>query len=397
MRHVDLLLFGSRPGFAEAVGQGVAEVGVRRHGWSLQLRQARREDAAREVAASTADGFVATIPDGRVARAVLRGGRPAVNLVHAAAARRDPALASVLIDDVAVGHLAARHLLDGGAAALAYVGVSLAPEAMDRLAGFLEVAAAAGSAIHVLRRPGVRPAGTSATPAGLSTLPTWFQATDPKFLAPRLAVLPRPLGVLGFNDQVAAAAVDAALSIGLDVPQDVAVVGVDDVALICRHHRRPISSVPPDHAAMGRLAASMLADLFAGRRPEPPQRLVAPRPLVVRRSSDRLPFADARLNAALRHLRAEAGGDLTVDAVAARAGVSRSTLDRAFAGTLGHSPADELRRARIDLAKRLLRRRPPLSLYEVADRSGLGSASFLCQTFRRHVGQSPAAFRRAAG
>jgi LacI family transcriptional regulator len=208
------------------------------------------------------------------------------------------------------------------------------------------------------------------------------------------------------NDQYAGFTTAACRIAGIDVPDEAAVIGVDNDEVFCELAAPPITSVIADHFTIGFEAAKLLAAVMDGRGPRRPAARqgrppadwvpmqVPPRGIVERRSSDFQSAPDADVAAALRLIRDHFHGPLTVGDVAKRLDVSRSTLVRRFAAVLGHGFHDELVAARVREAKRLLAG-SDLSLDTVATRSGFGYPQQMNRVFRSRLGVSPAAFRAA--
>ena len=159
--------------------------------------------------------------------------------VSGSASQRTLPMPRVLNDDVAIGRLAAEHLLGRGHRNLLYAGLSHRQYSRDRLAGFQAA----------VRRAGVRAEACS------------DQAAD---IAAALAGATPPLGVMAAGDRAAAMVLDACLGLGLSVPEGVAIVGVDDDEMLCETAAVPLSSVRPDAERVGYEAAALLDRLMAG-------------------------------------------------------------------------------------------------------------------------------------
>jgi LacI family transcriptional regulator len=209
-----------------------------------------------------------------------------------------------------------------------------------------------------------------------------------------LKALPRPAGVLAYNDLRGRHVLEAARRMGLGVPEQLAVVGVGDDELICESTDPPLSSVLTPAEAIGHAAAQMLHDKLAGRTPGPGEALPARR-LVARASSDQVAIRDPVVAAAIRFIRAQAIRGADVNAVLAALPVSRTTLEQRFKKVLGRTPHAEVHRVRVERAKELLEL-TELSVQVVAQRSGFGNATRLAEAMRRAEAMTPSQFRTAA-
>jgi LacI family transcriptional regulator len=179
---------------------------------------------------------------------------------------------------------------------------------------------------------------------------------------------------------------------GLRVPEEVALLGVDNDDLLCYAAHVPLSSIAVPGERIGRLAAAWLEGMLEGRRPPVAPVLFPPLEVVTRASTDLLAEPDEVVRAALAAMRAPAQPAQSVKELLGVVPASRCTLERRFRAALGRPPGEELRRLRLEKAKELLGG-TELSLSEVAGGAGYGSAQWLCAVFRRRVGMTPGRYR----
>lgn len=336
------------------------------------------------------DGIIARSHCPKAMAAVVASNVPAVELLGVA---RHPSVPLVVCDERAAGRLAVDHLLNCGLQSFAFVGAKGMYWSDNRRAAFRAALEAEGHGCHVFEFP--RHERLAVPPeARLRRLSAWLRR------------LPRPVGIMAANDQYAGFTAAACRIAGIDVPDEAAVIGVDNDEVFCELAAPPITSVIADHFTIGFEAAKLLAAVMNGRGPRRPSAgrsataadwvamEVPPRGIVERRSTDFQSAADADVAAALRLIREHFHGPLTVGDVAARLEVSRSTLVRRFKAVLGRGFHDELVAARVREAKRLLAG-SDLSLDAVAARSGFGYPQQMNRVFRSRLGVSPAAYRAA--
>jgi LacI family transcriptional regulator len=177
-------------------------------------------------------------------------------------------------DDEEIGALATEHLLEQGCRRIAHLRGPGTPNSKGRLQGCRRALAK-----HGLRLPRER------VVIGGHDDTTGYEAMRQLLRLPS-----RPDGVFCYNDPVAAGAIKAALEAGLDVPNDVAIIGAGNV-----HYsdllRVPLSTIDQSSALMGETAADLLVRCMEAKTPPRPQRILIPPRLVVRESSRRGPRA----------------------------------------------------------------------------------------------------------
>lgn len=172
-----------------------------------------------------------------------------------------------------------------------------------------------------------------------------------------------------------------------------AVVGIDDDPVICQLCTPTLSSIGVNARTIGYRAAAMLHGMITRGDSPPLETFVEPGPVLARASTDTLAIPDKEVAAAIRYLRAHACEHLTIKQVATKLGVSRRTLERSFTHHVGHSPAVEITRARLERARELLIA-TDLPLAAVARRTGFFHAETLHRVFKKHFEATPGEYRR---
>lgn len=209
-----------------------------------------------------------------------------------------------------------------------------------------------------------------------------------------LAALPKPCAVFAANDGMAAETLTAAAFVGRRVPEDLAVLGIDNYLPVCEKTRPPLTSIEPDFRRGGNLAALMLlARVRAkGNYRGPHQRTFGPL-RVVRRASTRVLFrADKTVAAALDLIRNEACNGLTAQEVAARFPCSRRFADIRFRRATGRSILEAIHAVRLERAQDLLRD-PNQQIKAISDFCGFANPNSLRKFFRQATGQTMTAWR----
>jgi LacI family transcriptional regulator len=286
------------------------------------------------------------------------------------------------IDDYAVGRLAATFLAARGLRNFAFVGELSRRFALRRFQGFREQLADEGFTCEGYHGAVHRSAWSLADGAKLTEGP----------LADFLRGLPAQTGVFGANDDVAVQVLDAAHLTGRHVPDELAILGVDDDALLCSLPIPPLSSINSMPVRVGTEACRVLQQLVDGL-PCPRETLLFPGGVVERQSTDVSMVADDDVAQALRWLREHADRPVRIDDLLQFMAMSRRSLELKFAQHVGRSPHSQLTHFRLDRACALLRE-TDLPIQAVARRSGFRHPGRLAATFRQDLKQTPMQYRK---
>jgi LacI family transcriptional regulator, galactose operon repressor len=204
--------------------------------------------------------------------------------------------------------------------------------------------------------------------------------------------LPKPVGLMACNDDRGRGVLEACRLAGVRVPEDVAVIGVDNDELFCELADPPLSSVALNTEHGGYRTAHLLDQLMQQKIRTPQRLIVEPTEVVARRSTDVKAFDGREVVTALSFIHRNRARDFTVNDVAHAVGVSRRNLEVKFRKSVGRTILTEIQRIRLDHAKRMLRE-TDLSIPQIAESSGYNSASYLTQVFRKETGASPVKYR----
>ena len=380
MKQVALILDVTRP-YDRQVAAGIARYVREVAHWGLY---AEDDPLAKmpDLRIWRGDGIIANLDDPKVQRAV-RGLRLPVVGIGGAAEHPDQVrcAAYVTADNPAIARLAAEHLIERGFRHFAYVGLPHQPRkpwVRLRARAFAE---------H-LRRHGFSCAQFRGS---LSTARRWEPLQDE--MTAWLGGQPTPLAVLACNDGRARHVMEAARRIGRRIPEDLAVLGVDDDAMICELADPPLSSVLQGTDQIGYTAARLLDQLMARRRIR--QRWVAVPPIRIsaRRSTDVLAVQDPDVAAAMREIRRQIGDRPRVSQLARQLHLSINTLTRRFDRALGRGVQQEIQRVRAAAARELLLS-GNLPQKQIARRVGYSSVQHMSAAFSRQLGATPGALRR---
>ncbi len=275
--------------------------------------------------------------------------------------------------------MAARYLLEKGFQHYAFVGIPGRIWSDRRERGFCAAIAEAGFAVHVFRSsPPVR-------------APRW--GMEQKSLADWLLALPKPIGLMACNDDRGREVLEACWAARLHVPEEIAVIGVDNDSLLCDLASPPLSSVALNSEQGGFQAAALLHKMMARTTRSPQRIVVEPLYVVNRRSTNIVALEDVEMAAAMRFIHQRGDRPIRVREVAEAIGLSRRMLEIRFRKALGRSLNDEIQRIHLETAKRLLAE-TDWPMAKIAAASGYNSASYLNVLFQRLLGMNPTEYRR---
>jgi LacI family transcriptional regulator len=313
-----------------------------------------------------------------VANECLRLGVPLVDLNDCAPYEAIP---KIRPDNRAIGHMGAEHFLERGFSRLGFSGFSNCAWSCERRDGFVEAAGLAQVGCHdfEVEYPG-------------DLTPAW-DAEQTKALSQWLRALPKPIGVMACNDMRAFEVMAACEAAHLLVPEEVAVLGVNNDEIRCELAFPPLSSVATDSFQSGYRAAEALDRLMRGEPLEQSYVRIDPRGIVTRQSTDILAIDDRHVAAALSYIREHAFEGLTVEKLLRPAGASRSQLEKKFRRFLGRSPQAEIRRIQLDRVRSLLAN-TDFPLKKIAELTGFEHVEYMHVLFKKTVGLTPGEYRR---
>lgn len=372
------LVFTHGLAYCRAVLHGIEAYAETRPHW-IFAHMASEPRAIQKLAPLELDGIIAHIFSNTLAEALVGLRTPLVNV---SSVLLDSTIPRVGVDDVRCGALAADHLIDRGFRHFAFVGHRDHAYSVRREEGFRRVVETAGHRLACYYEPRAR----TFDPLGrLWTLDEnihrWMRS------------VPKPVGVFAPNDIWGEQLTEVCRQTGPRVPEDVAIVGVDNDDLFCRLARPSLSSIALPGVRIGYEAAALLDRLLAGAAPPKQPLLLAPLGVVARRSSDIVAVADVQVAAAVCFIREQGHRPLTAREVLRAVPISRRSLERRFRHELGRSLLEEIHRVHIERARRLLAD-TDLPMPQVASRSGFSDAKQLAVRFRQATGLTPTTYRR---
>lgn len=320
------------------------------------------------------DGIITTLNTPEEARCAARLNIPVVNICSTL--HRSP-VPRVRMDHVAAGTLAAEHLLSLGFTRFGFYGLERMAYSAWRFQGFADTLRARGYTCHEHLAQATFVAPGRGLRGQLTGLRRWLHA------------LAKPCAVLAVTDFRARMVLDCCHELGIRVPHQITVMGVDNYPVVCEHSDPPLTSIHRNAEHEGYCAAELLHDLMRGRKPRACEWLVPPGEVVVRASTDVVAFEDPRLYQAVTFIREHLERPFDLGELLDAVGVSRRWLEYTFARRLGRTPHQYIASQRVERARQVLARHPDIKLNQAARQSGFPSGRALSLAFRRLAGMSP--------
>lgn len=328
------------------------------------------------------DGILAWLGIGdELADFVVRARKPTVDFSY-----RRPQLrfARVLEDHAHTAQLVADHFVSRGFGHFVFYSNTGNWTYQERGRGFVEALRRLGRGCTWLR--------WKQAMADRSGRGQWMRLTN--WLAAQLKTAPKPVAVFAANDSHALEVLEACELAGLAVPEEVALVGAENYLLAPEALPTPISSVDTNLETMGYRGAQLLDELMHGKPPPAEPIRVPAAGLVVRKSSDILAVNHKGVANSLRLIQERLHEPLSVEDLVRVAAMSRRALHKAFLEHLGRTPGQEIQRARIERAKRLLATTDH-KLAVIATMCGYEGANSFCVAFSRLTGMTPDRYRKS--
>lgn len=376
------LLIETARGYGRGLLRGIVRYS-RLHGpWSFYVTPGDFEQVVPKMRHWGCTGIIARIITPKVAKAILDCGVPtiALDLSDKDLEPGNPlaGLSEIASDSYRAAQMAAEHLLNRQFLHYAFVGTAGRVWSERREKSFCERIVAAGFQPHVYSIP--KSKRNRAWDREQSVLAKWLKR------------LPMPIGLMACNDDCGRGVLEACRTANIHVPEQIAVVGVDNDNLLCELSDPPLSSVALDAERGGYLAAELLEKMMQGSVCKPQRLIVEPLHVVTRRSSDIVAIDDVEVASALKFIHERAASPISINDVVEFVQISRRALEIRFFKTLHRTIHEELLRVRMERAKRLLVE-SDMPIPKVAMGVGFTTASYFVQVFSHQAGITPARYR----
>ncbi len=371
------LLVETSLGSGREILRGIARCAHQKGDWQLLHAARGLEDAFPEWLRNwEGDGIIARIQTPEMARKLKGMNIPVVDVLGVCPGD----FPLVHVNDRLIAALVAEHFRERDFQHLAFYGITGENWSERRCAFFKECFPDAQS-FHVLKTPRGSAEGTNEK---IEELRNWLHQ------------LPKPAAVMVCSDQRGLSLLEACLSEGISVPEELAVVGVDNDLALCEISAPPLSSVRGGHVRVGFEAAQLMDELIeGGDKPSKPL-LVPPTGIVLRESSKIYAIDDPVVAKGVRYLRDRLSESITNDEIARFVGVSRTLFQQRFREATGHTIREYILQERIENAVALIEQ-SDMSFAEIAHRTGFKHQEYLGYVFRKRVGLTPGQLRKQAG
>ena len=289
----------------------------------------------------------------------------------------------VRVNNAKIGKLAAKHFLERGFRHFAFYNWSIVDVNLLRRKSFFNALKEEGippGSLHIINQPPEK------------IMRNW--SAHQEAMLKQLEKLPRPLAVFAGQDNLGVTLIEICERSGIHVPEEIAVLGVDNIEFLCECLNAPLSSIDTRLEDLGYEASRQLDRLLNGEitAAEPPL-LISPKGIVSRQSTDVLAVDHPAVVKALQYIKTNLGSPITLQDIANCTGMSKRGLEKAFQKHLGRSPATELRRVRLDAAKRMLTETNEKT-ESIARACGYSNSSNLSFAFNKETGMSPRVYRK---
>jgi len=371
------LLFEATNAYARTLLVGIGDYILSHGPWSVHYAELGREEKPPPwIWKWDGDGIIVRGENKQMARATRKFSGPIVDLTPSRLLTDAPWVKS---DDAAIAQLAAEHFLERGFRNLAFCGDPQFSWSNRRCEHFgLRVRSAGRTCLNY------QPKDRSAT-----------SDLEVDEIARWLPMLPKPIGIFACYDNRGQQVLEACRRAGLIVPEEVAVLGVDNDEVLCALSSPPLSSVILNPRRVGWQGAALLSLMMQGEKLEPAAHFVPPVGIETRQSTDVLAVSDSKIAAALRYIREHACDGIQVSDVLRHCPMARRALEMRFKKFLGRTPRQEILRGQLNRVKELLVG-TELPLWEIAERTGF-EPEYLSRVFKQEEALAPSEYRRRYG
>ena len=362
-------------------GRGIIE-GVwqyaQQHGpWLLEMQPDEPDENTNLPRGWTGDGMIASVQTSRLAEKLRTLGVPVVNV--SGSRREGIDFPRVTSDAKAVVRIAVRHLQEKGLRQFAFCGEPERPFLDFWTVAFREVMADAGMEA-VVYQPSARLGAKATAEARHKDRRRW------------IASLPKPVGLIGWATGICRHIAMACTELGVMVPEQVAILSLETEDLLGRVVHPPISGVDIPVRRIGYEAAAQLDRMLHGKAPEPFETRLHPLGVTSRQSTDLVACDDPHVQQVLRFIRDHAHEGIDVRTVLKAVPMARRSLERRFQELIGRSPAEEIRRVKIDKVRQLLDT-TNMAIPDIAEACGFKYAEHMIPLFKKHNGSTPSRYR----
>jgi LacI family transcriptional regulator len=374
LKRVILLLESSR-NFGRELLYGIARYSRLHSHWSFYREPGGLKSSVPRLTNWNASGII--MRDSLITKELLDLELPTIIVLHDS--ERPKYLPTVITDAKTISKLAADHLLDLGLKHFAFCGYKNIFWSNNRENYFQRYIEDAGFEVHKYESPIHH------------KFKSWYH--EQSFMKDWLIKLPMPIGIMACNDDRGQHILEVCKSLRINVPEEVAVIGVDNDQLICDLGDPPLTSVALNTESAGYATAELLDRLMNGEKMKGQEIIVSATHVIKRQSTDLLAIEDKNVADAIRFIRQNAKNKLRVDDVVAQTCLGRRSLESGFRKMLQRSIQEEIRRVRVELISQMLIE-TNLSVAQITSLFNFADYDHISRYFKKEKGLGLREFRK---
>jgi len=374
------LLIPAWSDYGRGIIEGVWEYAQQHGPWLLEMQPGEPDENTDMPRGWSGDGVIASIHTRRLAAKLHALGTPVVNV--SGSVREGVDFPRVTSDARAVMRMAVAHLREKGLKHLAFCGEPHRPFIDFWTDAFRSVMAEDGTET-VIYRPSARIGPKAGLEARQNDRRRWIES------------LPKPVGIIGWATGICRYLAIACTEGNIKVPEEVAILSLETEDLLGRVVHPPLSGVDIPIRRIGYEAAAQLDRMLRGDPAEPHQIHLPPLGVTTRQSTDLVACSDPQVQQVLRFIHDHAHEGIDVRSVLKAVPMARRSLERRFQDLLGRSPADEIRRVKINRVRHLLDT-TSMSIPDIAEACGFKYVEHMIPVFKKHHGNTPSRYRTEA-
>jgi len=374
MKRIVLLVETSRA-FGRGLIIGIARYSKLNGPWSFYKEPIDLKSSIPHLTSWKPDGII--MRDSLITRELLNLKIPTILAVHDSSYPKD--LPVIKTDSQAIARLASRHLIEKGLKNLAFFGFENYDWVKERKFYFSSFNSEAGynTYIYFARKRRKK----NEWEYEQQEVSDWINS------------LPKPIGIFACNDDHGQHILEVCKLINLNVPEDAAVIGVDNDPMICDISDPPLTSIALDVESAGYEAAKLIDNMIDEKKISGKHIIVSPIHIVQRQSTDILAVNDIDVSKAIQFIKKNAKNKILVEDVVKTTSISRRTLERRFKMTIHRSIYDEIQNVRVELIAKLLIE-TDLSISQITELFDFTDTEHISRYFKREKGVGLREFRK---
>lgn len=374
------LLVGAWSEYGRGIIEGVWQYAEQHGPWLLEMDPSEPDESTDIPPGWSGDGMIATIQTKRLETKLKALGVPVVNV--SGSRRASDYFPRVTSDAKAVVRMAVEHLRDKGLRQVVFCGEPHRPFIDFWSDAYRGVMAEMGLQA-VLYVPSRKIGPRSGIEARQNDRRRWLES------------LPKPVGVIGWATGICRHLAMACAEGGMKVPEDIAIISLETEDLLGKMIHPPLSGVDIPVRRIGYEAAAQLDRLLRGEPATMQETCLPPLGVTTRQSTDLVACDDAQIRQAMRFIRDHAHEGIDVRSVLKAVPMARRSLERRFRELIGHSPADEIRRVKIEKVRGMLDS-TDIPIPDIAAACGFNYVEHMIPVFKKFHGCTPSRYRKNA-